>query len=261
MRLPLLILTALLLVSPRAGLGADHGNPVLVCAFGIPGAPFHEADSSSPYGWKGLFVDILDRVLVRELGVDLTFMAFPWKRAQKQVEDGNADILISVPTSERLQYSLASDAPVLKMYLHVYTYAGHRRLPEIRQIRTPADIIALNLIPATNDGNSWHKENIDSFGVKTLYVPNDENLVQFLAKRRADIMIDAPITMNRLIRQYGLAADIVQTDVRFGPVNFHLLMSRKSRYVKLMPEINAAISKLAKDGTLEKLAMNYVLPD
>jgi polar amino acid transport system substrate-binding protein len=94
-------------------------------------------------------------------------------------------------------------------------------------------------------------------GIKTLYVPNDGNLVQFLAKRRADIMIDAPISMNHLIRQYGLTEDIVQTDVRFGPVNFHLMMSRKSRHADLMPKINAAIGKMAADGTLEELALEY----
>lgn len=257
MRISLLILIASLLMIPRYGLCADQGNPVLVCAVGTPGAPFHEPDQGSRYGWKGLFIDILDRVLVQELGMGLILEPYPWKRAQKQVEDGNADFLISVPTRERLRYSIASDEPLLKMYLHVYTYVGHPKLDEIRKITSPKDIIALNLIPVTNEGNGWHKENIDSLGIKTLYVPNDENLVQFLAKRRADIMIDAPISMNHLIRRYGLTADIVQTDVQFGPVNFHLLMSRKSQHAGLMPKINAAIGKMAADGTLERLAVEY----
>lgn len=258
MRFLFLILAALLLTIPCHGLGADQESPVLVCAVGTPGgAPFHEPDNSSRYGWKGLFIDILERVLVQELGMGLVLEPYPWKRAQKQVEDGNADFLISVPTRERLLYSIASDEPLLKMHLHVYTYAGHPQLDRIRKISTPMDIIALHLTPVTNEGNGWHKENIDALGIKTLYVPNDGNLVQFLAKRRADIMIDAPITMNHLIRQYGLTADIVQTDVRFGPVNFHLLMSRKSRHVDLMPQINTAIGKMAADGTLEKLALEY----
>jgi polar amino acid transport system substrate-binding protein len=70
-------------------------------------------------------------------------------------------------------------------------------------------------------------------------------------------MIDAPISMNKMIKQYGLTAEIVQTDARFGPIYFHLLMSKKSKHAHLMPKINETINKLASEGSLEKIFLKY----
>lgn len=240
---------------------AKENPPVMVYAIGPSGSPYYERDSTSKNEWKGLFIDILEEVVVKELGMKLVVQQSPWKRAQENVRDGIADITVSVPTKDRLTYAFSSKEPILKMWLNVYTYAGHPKIEKIRKIQTLNDIIALNLVPASNQGNGWHKENIDAFGVKTFYVPTDENLVQFLAMRRADIMIDAPISINRMIRQYGLTTKIVQTDARFGPLNFHLLMSKKSKYAYLMPKIDETINKLVREGAAEKIFLKYSNPD
>ena len=204
-----------------------------------------------------MFVEIVEEIFAKELGYKVVIEQYPWKRAQQNVKEGKADITVSVPTAERLGYAFKSDKPILKMYLNVYTYAGHPKLMEIRKIKTVQDIIALKLKPVTNLGNGWHKENIEDEGVTTFYVPGDENLVQFLALKRADIMIDAPLFMNHLINEYKLGSKIVRTDVLFGPINFHLLVSKKSRYAELMPKINKAIDKLAQNGRIDQMASTY----
>lgn len=257
MRFPLIFISLLLLVNPLIALSAEENPPAIVYAIGPPAPPLYDLQPGSQYGWQGLFIDLLDEILVKELGHRLVFKQYPWKRAQQNIKEGAADITVAALTEERLEYSFKSDEPILKMYLYVYTYADHPQIEKIRQIKSPQDIMALGLLPATNQGNSWHKENIDAFGVKTFYVPNDENLVQFLAMQRADIIIDAPITMNPLIKQFDLTAKIVQTDVRFGPVNFHLLVSKKSPYASLLPKINEVIHRLERQGTLERMALQY----
>lgn len=231
--------------------------PSVTYAIGPPSIPLYELEPGNDLGWKGLFVEIVEEIFTRELGYRLIVEQYPWKRAQQNVKEGLADLTVSVPTAERLEYALKSDKPILKMYLNVYTYAGHPKLEEIRKIETARDLISLELKPVTNLGNGWHKENIEDAGVTSFHVPNDENLVQFLALKRADIMIDAPILMSRLIKQYGLESKIVKTDVLFGPIHFHLLVSKNSRYAELMPKINETIDQLAQNGTLERLASSY----
>jgi polar amino acid transport system substrate-binding protein len=177
-------MAVLLLLNPLNSSGAEENPPTIVYTIGPYGSPYYERDPVSQYGWKGLFIDILEEVMVKELGMKVVLLQSPWKRAQENVKDGTADIIVSVPTQDRLTYAFRSEEPILKMYLSVYTYTGHPKLEKIRKIQTPNDIIALNLISVTNQGNGWHKENIDAFGVKMFYVPNEENRGQFLAMRR-----------------------------------------------------------------------------
>lgn len=198
----LYILATLFFSYPALPQSAQAAPPTVTYAVGPPSIPVYELEPGNESGWKGLFVELVEEIFAKELGYRVVIEQYPWKRAQQNVKEGIADITVSVPTAERLEYALKSDRPIYRMYLNIYTYAGHPKLAEIRKIKTVQDINSLKLKPVTNLGNGWHKENIDDAGVTTFYVPNDENLVQFLAFRRADIMIDAPLFMTPLISQH-----------------------------------------------------------
>lgn len=210
---------------------------------------------------KGLFIEMLNELFVKKLKMNLDVNSVPWIRAQKYVEDGIADFLITVPTEERLKYAVASEVSFFNLYLHVYTYKNHEKINEIKKIKTAQDIKRLGLIPVSNLGNGWHKENIDSFGINTHYVSQDDNIARFLASKRSDIMIDAPVPMNHIIKTEGLSSKIVLTEARFGPVVFHLLMGKKSKHFNLMPKINKALAELHEDGTFDRLLMKYISQD
>lgn len=232
--------------------------PVRYAAMESP--PLIVADDTVPAGVSGLFPDILNEILARRTGLTWTSTVLPWKRAQQEVQNGTADVMVTIPTDERRAYALVSDLPVLQMYLHVYTYRNHPKLKEIRKIKTAADILRLGLIPVTNLGNNWHRENIDAFGVRTHYAPADENIAKILASKRADIMIDTPISMNPMIATLGLSSRIEMTQARFGPIAFHLLVSRRSPYAQSMGAFNQAIEKMIQDGTLDHLTDKYQRP-
>lgn len=219
--------------------------------------PIIYSDSNSESGFNGLYVEILDEIFINRLKMDLNYEAYPWKRTQRRVEKGDSDFLLTVATDERLKYTEKSIKPLFQLYMHIYTYKGHNQLGKIKEIKTPKDILKLDLTPVSNLGNGWHKENIDSFGIPTLYVKEDANIAMLLAAKRADIMIEAVIPMNNEIKKLGLSSEIVLTDVKFGPVDFYLLMSKKSDYLDLMPEINRVILEIIKDGTLDRLTRKY----
>lgn len=221
--------------------------------------PFLIADTTQPSGIRGLYADILNDVIGKRMGLSWNGTLLPWKRAQSEVQLGNADLTITVPTEERLAYALASERPVFEAYLHVYTYKDHPRLKEIRKIRSAEDIRRLSLVPVTNLGNNWHQEQIDSAGVLTHYAPADENIARFLAARRADIMIDLPLTMDPKIRELGLAQKLEKTPARFGPIRFHILVSRKSSFAASMDALNAAVDQFIQDGSRERLAARYLV--
>ena len=235
---------------------AAEPNVVRYATVDVP--PMATADPGSHSGIKGLYADILDDILGKRLKHRWTGTLLPWKRAQAEVQSGTSDILITIPTAERRAYALVSTLPVYEESLYVYTYKGHPRIEEIRKIKTAEDILRLGLTPVTNLGNNWHRENIDAFGVKTHYVPADENLAKFLAAKRADIMIDKPSSMNRLIENLKLTQQIEMTPARFGPIKIHILVSQKSPLAASMPSLNQAVEQFVKDGTRERLAAKYL---
>ena len=59
-------------------------------------------------------IDILKEIFENQMGYILEFKELPWKRAQKNVEKGAADLLVTVVTKERLEYAIKSDFPILQ---------------------------------------------------------------------------------------------------------------------------------------------------
>ena len=212
----------------------------------------YEDDRGQP---QGLLVEIVREVVEREMGLTLAVKFLPWVRAQKEVEFGQSDVLITVPTEERLAYALASDRPFYRLPLFIYTYKDHLLLPRINQIRTVSDIKSLKLVPVTNLGNGWHREHIDAYGINTHYAAKEANILQLLALKRGDIVIDAAVPTNFLIRKYGLGQKVVQTACRFSQVDFHLLVGRKSPFSDRMQTFNQAFSR-AQDR-IETVARGY----
>ncbi|HCY83781.1 MAG TPA: hypothetical protein DHV36_01450 [Desulfobacteraceae bacterium] len=254
-----------------------HGKNVFCILFGlsllISGIPKVCADNTFitltfadwvPMGYqddtgacRGLLSEIARAVFEDELGLRLNCHERPWKRAQLEVALGQSDFMLTVPTASRKAYARVSQSVFYTLPLYIYTYAGHEKLEDIHNIRSAKDIKALNLIPVTNLGNGWHKDNVDVHGINTHYVGKEINILLFLATKRADIMIDAVTPTNYLIRKNKLTRKIVLTKSRFSQVNFHLLLSKKSKFAQWMPEIDAAFQRASAKGRIKAIVDQY----
>jgi len=210
---------------------------------------------------QGVLVDIAREVFEKELGLNLICIERPWKRAQLQVEKGDSDFIITVATASRKKYALAGKHVFYTLPLYIYTYAGHEKLGAIHKIQSVRDIKELRLKPVTNLGNGWHKDNVDAYGINTHYVGKEDNILLFLAMKRADIMIDAVVPTNYLIKEMELSQKIVLTKSRFSQVDFHLLLSRKSQYVSWMDRIDSAFEKAEKSGRIQNIISGYESPE
>lgn len=217
--------------------------------------PFSYIDESGTP--QGLYIDLLHEIFTKQLGIEIEYQQLPWKRAQYSVEFGKADFLITIKSEKRLQYATPSELPLLRLYLNVFTYKNHEKFAEIEKISSGEDIKTLNIIPVTNIGNGWHKTNIDSYGVATHYVSDEESAFKVVASKRADITIEPIHAGTYLIKKLGLQDKIQVSDAKFGPLDFYLLFSKKSPYHSLMPQINDVIERLTKNGTLEKISHKY----
>lgn len=207
---------------------------------------------------QGVFHDIIVELFEHKLNMAVTFSSRPWKRAQFDVENGDADAMVTAPTEKREGYAIKTGLPIYQLFIRVYSYEGHIQLGKINQIKSAHDIKSLGLIPVTNLGNGWHKQHIDAFGVKTYYVPKDESIAFVLANKRADIMLESAESMNRVLKENGLERKIVLTDAKFGPINLHLMVSKKSKLSKKISQINGALIELKNNGFIDSVTQKYM---
>lgn len=205
----------------------------------------------------GIYVDILREVFEKELGMDLKVRIFPWKRAQHFVKSGLADMVVTVATDERLHYAAKSDQQILDLSLHAFTYADHPKLNLINSIVEVKDIKRFGLIPVSNFGNNWHRDNIDNLGVATQYVPSEKHAFQVLAAKRADITLEPLFAGKYLIRQQGMESKIIATKARLKPLAVHLLVSMKSPLIESMDDINGALARVRNSGRIDVIMMSY----
>lgn len=247
------VLTSLFCVLVFSNCFAAEKKRIVFCA--SEWFPFAYLDDKGQA--QGLYNDIIKELFEENLDIEVSYEQVPWKRAQYYVETGQADFLITVKTDERLRYAAASEIPILKLYLNVYTYKDHALLDQIQKISSGKDIKDLNLVSVTNIGNAWHEKQIDSYGVTTYYVDNEENAFNVLANKRADITIEPVYAGSYLINKLGLSDKIEPTEAHFGPLDFYIFFSKKSPHLDLMASINQSLKKISTNGRLQSILTKY----
>jgi polar amino acid transport system substrate-binding protein len=205
----------------------------------------------------GFFYEIVTTALT-EMGIESRWEAYPWGRCQTNVQNGDADAMITVPTRERLEYSQTHEDPFYRKELKVFTYNGHPRLDRIEKIRTIDDIIAGEFSVVTYLGNGWSEKNLATRGVKIEASAQLINVWRMLAHKRGDIVIEWPGAAWPDIRKAGLESEIVQTGVSLESMPFHLLVRKGSPYAARLGEFNRIILRMQADGSLQRIVNSYV---
>ena len=239
------------------GLAKADSGVAFQALSGAEWPPFYAYGEGTTTIQKGLFVELVDLVFADGLGMRVERHYYPWKRAQREVEEGGADFLLTIPTPARARYAVASDLPLYMMYMHLFTSKEHGKRQAMATARTAGDIIKMDLHLVAHRGDGWYQSNMADAGVRTTYVDTDESLPRFIAARRADGMIDAALPMSTIIRKQGLEGQVVMTEAQFGPLNFHILVGNRSPLLQRMDELNGVIERMTADGTLARLITKY----
>lgn len=104
-------------------------------------------DSFPPYSFRdengnmaGIFIDIADQVLQDKMGISVLHRGYPWARAQKMVQMGEADAFITVATQARQEYTNVSSTPVIVGPMNLFVNPTNRNLDQIEHIQTTDDL-------------------------------------------------------------------------------------------------------------------------
>ncbi len=209
---------------------------------------------------RGFLYDIAIEALTRRMGIEVNITFYPWKRCQLLVETGEADMLLTVPTDIRLEYTVASRIPLWEKKRVIYTYKGNSRIEEINKIRRLEDILLGDFTVISYLGNGWAETKVEKMGIEVVYSPSIKNIYKMLVFKRGDIIIEEKSLVEaELKKDIQLNENIIKTSGIGSTVGFFILIRENSEYVEIIDELDIIISEMWNDGTIVRILSKYGL--
>lgn len=198
----------------------------------------------------GIFVNIMDQLLVKRLGLAVEHEGFPWARAQQRVREGLADAFVSVATEERRTYTVPTQEWVTQGRLSMFVRADEPQRARLAQIRNIAELRGFNI--GTYLGNNWVKSKFADIEVN--YVVNRDSALKMLQAGRLQIVVDAANPTHAALRAAGMAGEIVELPPVLDVSETHLCIGKQSPLLAHARDIDAQLRNMKADGSLRRLS-------
>ncbi len=241
------ILLILVMASPAT---ADN---VMKFAFGNGAAPFaFEEDGVA----KGILIDIAREAIENRMGITVAFNLHPWKRAQHLVKQGVLDAHITYGPS-RTAWAEHGNEVVVTYAQKFYVKAGGPKFEELKKVKILEDLKPFKLIQ--HRGDSWVQKSLLANNYDVHLVADYDTMFKLLAKGRGDGIAFEPYMSRYIIKNLGLSEQIVELDVGFTGQGypFHLVVGKKSPYIKIIPQFDETFREMKQDGTYQKIIASY----
>ncbi len=213
-----------------------------------------------PYSWiengemKGVYIDIAQELFSKRLGLSIEHKGYPWERAQKMVENGEADVFVTTKTPERLIYSISTEEAVYSMKVMAYTYTDNPFTNELKKI---SDLKGFDKFTICDYiGNGWAKYNLAE--LSNIYWAADmQSCVRLLIEKKVDIHFSSPLLMKYLKKRMNAEKEILELPYEFQTIPIYVFVSKKSLYSNDLPFITKHIRSMITDGTMKTIIRRY----
>ena len=217
---------------------------------GDPWPPFVEGKLGEE-AQSGIAVEIVNEIFLQLDNVKARFPLIPWKRALREVEEGYQDgVVILLKTPERERY-MAYTEPLLIDDSLVWSVEdperGHFEWNEVNDFQG----IKVGVIRGYSYGEAIDRQ-IENGTIMAVFAPTVQHLFAMLANGRIDVALSNKSVGLSQIKKFPDAS------IRFAqrPTDtetFYMGLSKKSRAVELIPDINRILKKLNDDGVIERI--------
>ena len=250
-----LVLAAALLAPHGAG-WADpplgSAERPLVAAYGnAPGPMFGQLPDGR---LTGIIVDAMNLVAPRA-SIVLRPVALPWSRAQAMVEQGDADLMVTVPTEQRLKYVLFASRALyhdgtVAMYLKTAPTAAR-----IAAAHVFPDLFGLAFVTYLGNGAIARQ----APGQRIDWVKDGDTALHMIAAGHAEVLIDDELSAYYMVARDGLQNQIGMTLIDDPSAYAAYIGIRRSlpEAQALVERFDAAIASAERDGSLAALERRY----
>jgi polar amino acid transport system substrate-binding protein len=244
---------ATLFLITLTAVAAHARSPVKWVFTDYPPANFKTEDGK----YSGFLHDILTVALDRHLGVPVHIAVYPWKRCQAMVREGTADLMVTIPTAERMTYCVTHKTPIWIKKYRLYTYRGHPRMTTMDRVDSLEAIQAEGYTVISYLGNGWIENHVESIGIKVLYAATVESMYRMLAAQRGDVIIEEKRLATPLITTQRLAEQIVETRGIASQSGFHILIGKRSPLADQVDRLERVIVKMHDRGDIQRIIERY----
>lgn len=213
-----------------------------------------------PFSWQqgdniiGIGVELTELVF-KDLGLAVSSTARGnWKRAQAQVAHGDADVLVAAYRTSERDKVMAYPAQPFMDDANVLWVAKGKAFPFHRW----SDLIGKKGTAMLGEsyGEAFDRYIKDKLQVE--WVNSPAQSFGKLELGRADYYPFSLYGGQIQVRQFGFEGRIEHLPEVLSTEGTYIAISRKSRFIKYLPQIEASISRMRADGTIDRLVKKYV---
>ena len=213
-----------------------------------------------PFTWKegdkiiGVFPELVEMIFGK-FGIQVNSRdAGNWNRCQMKVKYGDMDMLMAgYKTEERKEYAIYPETPVCEDPTSIFVWKD-RTFPYDTWDDLKGKRVGEML-------GSTEGEEIDEFLAKYTTVDYVSTRLQNFKKLehdRIDFTIIGLYPGRILVKRYGYEEKIISLEKPLRTENLYFALSKKSKFLTYLPQVDAELQKLREDGTIEKLIDKYI---
>lgn len=198
---------------------------------------------------SGVAVEIAKKIFSQIDGVEVRFPLIPWKRALREVEEGQSDgIGLLLKTAERERYMIYTVPLVIGEGLIWSATGGISNPFEWTSIK---DLYgrSIGIIQAYSYGDELD-HGIETGDLTVITAPTVGHLFAMLANGRIELALANDAVGYSQVHKFPNAG-IMPAKLPIVSETFYMGISRKSPAVELVPAINRAIESLRAAGTID----------
>lgn len=211
-------------------------------------------------GVSGDLVHFISALVDEATGQKIRVTGLPWARAQREVELGRLDAIVTYPSSERLGYVKASKEAVFYLETRAFLRVGSvahsalRKSQDIESHRLFRHCVML--------GDGWSQDFMDTNRIVFDTARETDGCLKQIDAGRQDIFLHVSGTTRYSIERLGLSDRIIAMPKVYASVPFHMLVSKKSRFSgEFLDSFDRGVARLKETGRFAALLAKYSSPE
>lgn len=216
----------------------------------------------APFMWRqgdeivGVGIDVVN-IIFHDLGINVTSRYVgPWKRILRKIELGEVDILCGgYITDDRLEYMDFSEEPLSADPTAVFVWHT-RAFP----FETRDDLKGIRFGEVLGESQGQEFDAWRNKYASVEEVPTSILNIKKLEANRIDAFATGLYSGLLHIKKEGYAGRIIPLKHPVNTEYLHIGISKKSKYIQYLPQINRKLRELRRNGTIERL-IQYHLED
>jgi polar amino acid transport system substrate-binding protein len=228
--------------------------------FGADVMKFAYATTGKPFSWdedgkmQGILIDIAEETIQNRLGIAISHQGHPWKRSQHLVQIGKADALITNGPMRKARAEHSSEVVITLQHM-LYVKTGGPKYNQLKNVSKIDDLKPFTLVD--HRGSAWAEKNLAGRGIDVHWVADHDTMYRLVAKGRVDAVAYTGFVARYHIKNLGLQDQLVELPLQVQAVPFHIVIGKKSPFVKLLLQIDETIRQMKLDGTMQRIYDKY----